>query len=325
MEIIKADKKNGVYKLRITNSDDLWHLSHILEVGDFIRKRDTRTTTIKSGQNIKKGDRKPMTLTIEAEKIKFDKDLQVTGKIVEGPDNISFGYHTFRLEAGDIFSIKKEWKKYQIERLEKAKQKKPLLLMCVLDRDQADIAGLTESGLEYFATLYPESDEDRTLFYKEIVELLKSKKYERIVIAGPGFEKDNLYDYIKNTELKGSVIVEQASHTGKSGIEEVLKRSANKIITDTRISKESKYVDEFLRRLKSDGLVTYGEKEVRNAVELGAVETLLVSLEKVRELEDLMEQTEKMKGEVVIINSDHSMGEQFLKTGGVGAFLRYKI
>ena len=327
MEILYIDKKSGEYKLKITNSDDLWHLSHVIEEGDLLTKKDTRTTTVKSGQDIKKGERETMVLTLQVEKIKFEKELRVSGEIVEGPDNISFAHHTFRLEPGDSFTIKKlEWKKYQIERLEKARQKKPLLLVCVLDRDQVDIASVTESGIEPLMTLYPEEQEDRNPFYKEITEVLESKDFERVIIAGPGFEKENLYKYLKeHSDLAGKIVVEQASHTGSSGIEEVLKRTENKIITDTRVSKESKFVDEFLKRIKTDGLVTYGQKEVQKAIEAGAVDTLLISVDRIRTFEELMNKTEEMKGKVVIINTDHSMGEQFQKIGGIGAFLRYKM
>ena len=175
-------------------------------------------------------------------------------------------------------------------------------------------------------TLYPEEQEDRNPFYKEITEVLESKDFERVIIAGPGFEKENLYKYLKeHSDLAGKIVVEQASHTGSSGIEEVLKRTENKIITDTRVSKESKFVDEFLKRIKTDGLVTYGQKEVQKAIEAGAVDTLLISVDRIRTFEELMNKTEEMKGKVVIINTDHSMGEQFQKIGGIGAFLRYKM
>ena len=129
----------------------------------------------------------------------------------------------------------------------------------------------------------------------------------------------------KEYPMAKKIILEQASYTGQPGVEEVLKRTANKILTETRVSREAKFVDEFLKRLNKGELVTYGKKEAQESIDLGAVEMLLVSVEKIDEFEPLMQKTEDMKGQVVLINSDHSAGEQFLKLGGIGCFLRFKI
>jgi stalled ribosome rescue protein Dom34 len=58
---------------------------------------------------------------------------------------------------------------------------------------------------------------------------------------------------------------------------------------------------------------------------MGAVETLFVSREKMSEFECLMEEAEKMKGDVRVITADHSLGEQFLHLGGIAAILRFRI
>ena len=331
MEILSSDKKAGIYKLKISSTDDFWHLKHILEKGDLVRAKTTRRTTIKRGSEVTKGDRETIVLTIDVEKIDIDSEVRLSGKIAEGPDSVDKGYHTLRLEIGDDFEIKKIWKKHQLERLEKSRIKKPLLLICVLDRDEASIAGLMESGIKYFLDIKPDLEGDeRDPYYKEVAEYLEGKSIEpsqKIVVAGPGFEKENLLEYIKKhkKDLAKKIILEQASYTGQPGIEEVLKRTGNKILTETRISSESKYVDEFLKRIRTGELVSYGKKEVTEAVDFGAVETHLVSVDKIDEFENLMEKTEQAKGQVVLINSDHSAGEQFLKLGGIGCFLRFKI
>ncbi len=331
MEILHADKKNGIYRLKISSTDDIWHLKHILEKGDLVRAKTTRRTTIKRGSEVSKGDRETVVLTIEVEKIDLDSEVRLSGKISEGPDSVDKGYHTLRLEIGDDFEIKKVWKRHQLDRLEKSRIKKPLLLICVLDRDEASIAGLMESGIKYFVDLKPDVEGDeRDPYYKEVSEYLESKSVDpnqKIIVAGPGFEKENLLEYIQKNkrDLAKKIVLEQASYTGQPGVEEVLKRTANKILTETRVSREAKFVDEFLKRLNKGELVTYGKKEVQESVDMGAVDTLLVSVEKIDEFEHLMQKTEEMKGQVVLINSDHSAGEQFLKLGGIGCFLRFKV
>ncbi len=331
MEIVKQDLKKGTISLKINNMDDLWHLVHVLEVGDKVTSKTVRKTTVKRGDSVESGERKAMVLTVDVEKVSLESTLRITGKIVEGPEGVEHNYHTLDIEPGSMLTIEKEWKSYQIDRLKKAKVKAPLLFICVLDRDEANFASLKESGIQMLGTInasVKDEGDDRTDYYQEVMEYLLGKEdYQNIVVAGPGFEKENLLDYIKRnkSDLSKKIILEQASSTGKPGVQEVIKRSANNILKDSRVSREANFVEEFIKRISQNGLVVYGIKEAEEAVEIGAVETLLVSIEKVRELEKLLEKTEKLRGKVVLISSDHDLGEQFLKLGGIGGFLRYRI
>jgi protein pelota len=164
-------------------------------------------------------------------------------------------------------------------------------------------------------------------YYKEIISYLKKQDFEIFVLAGPGFERENLSKFIERNEksLAGRIIVEHSSSTGINGVQEVVKKSANKILRETRIAKESKYVNEILKRIKTEGLVVYGAKETEKTVNFGAVEKLFVSQEKIRDFEKIMEMQEKLRGEIVIIGSDHELGEQFLHLGGIAGFLRFKV
>ena len=336
MEIIKQDLRHGIITVKPINMDDLWHLQQILEAGDKVRSKTERRATIRRGSEIIKGEREIITLTISIEKISLDGQLRLTGKIVEGPENVAHEHHTLNIEPGTILTIEKQWEDYQIDRLKKAKIKKPLLFICVIDREEADFAVLKESGIDFLGSVNPKmsgsrltsksESGERTGYYKEIMETLENKS-EYIIIAGPGFEKENLLNYIKekNPELARKIILEQASDTGRSGIQEVIKRSANTIVKDTRISRESSFVEEFLKRINTNGLVVYGIKETQEAVGSGAVDTLPVSAEKAKVFKTLMEKAEKLKGAIVLITADHPAGEQFLNIGGIGGFLRFKI
>ncbi len=336
MEIIKTDLKHGKITLKPVNMDDLWHIQQVLEAGDKVTAKTERRTTIKRGPEVVKGDREIITLAISVEKISLDRQLRLTGKIIEGPENITHEYHTLTIDPGAVLTIEKEWENHQLERLKKARIKKPLLFICVLDRDEADFAMLKESGIEFLGSLEPkvsgsrstskEEPGDRVEYYKKIVEYLEGKS-EYIIVAGPGFERENLLKYIKekNPELAKKIVLEHSSDTGKAGIQEVIKKSANTVLKDTRISREAAFVEEFLKRINMKGLVAYGQKETEEAVLSGAVETFLVSVEKVKEFRGLMEQAEKLKGHVVLITSDHPAGEQFLSLGGIGGFLRFKV
>jgi len=342
MIIEKLDMKSGTVMVRTETLDDLWHIERVLEKGDLLTARTLRKTTIKRGSEIREGDRVSLTLTISLEKMEFHKDshaLRLTGPVVSGPeDRVQLGsYHTLSTGIRSGLAIRKEsWKGYQLERLKRARLKKSLLLVCVLDREDAHFAVLKESGIEHLAeisshkTMGPDTLKGTgTLedYHREILAYLQNKEAQAIVLAGPGFERENLLKFIKSQDpgLARKIVLEHTHSTGRAGVTELVKSSANRILRGTRIARETEQVENLLQEINREGLATYGLKEVSQAVKLGAVETLLVSEEKLRELEGLMNEAEKRRGRVAIISSDHEAGERFLLLGGIGAILRYSV
>jgi protein pelota len=336
MKILRQNKKEGIVKLVPETLDDLWHLDNILEPGDMLTAKTYRKQTIRSGSETKEGDRIPVVLTIEVEKKDFHKDthsLRVTGKVTAGPeDKVPLSsYHTISIEPRLMLTVqKKEWNRAHLERLKRSRNIKPLLLICVLDRESADIAELKESGIGYLATISSEKimgRENQESYWNQIFAYLQRKSgHQAIVIAGPGFERENLLEYVKSRDsgLASRMVLEHANSTGRAGINEVVKSSANRILQDTRISREASFVDRLLEEIEKEGKAAYGPKETEEAVKSGAAETLLISEEKIRGLESLAKTAEKTGASVVIISSDHELGERFLHLGGVGALLRFK-
>jgi protein pelota len=332
MKTVKQDLKHGTVKLKIENLDDAWHLKKLLEPGDMLTARTVRKTTVKKGSEIKEGDRRPMVLTIEAEKMEYRPDmhtLRVTGKIKSGPEDVQMdSYHTISIEQGMVITIQKEWKKYQLERIQKAGGKKPLLFMCVLDREEADFALLRESGIRMLGSVRSERNEEdikRSEYYTQIMETLRNQDCDTIIVAGPGFERENLFSFIREKDpgLAKRVSVEHADDTGKAGVQQVLKTSANRVLQETRVARETETVEEVMTRIKKDGLVAYGKQEVSAAVGMGAVETLIVSEDKLEEFEKIMDEVERQRGQVTVISTEHESGEEFLGLGGIAALLRF--
>lgn len=100
-----------------------------------------------------------------------------------------------------------------------------------------------------------------------------------VLIGGPGHTKNDFVDgdYL-HYEIKEKVInIVDTSYTGDFGIREVLDESAD-TLEEMDIMKEKKLMRKFLTGLISDsGLSSYGENEVRTNLQMGAVETLLIS------------------------------------------------
>ncbi len=332
MKIVKNDRKHGVMIIKVESADDLWHLEHIITPGDFLKTRTMRKVAVKAGGEFRLAEKKPMVLGIGVEKKGFDETtgtLRVAGKIMEGPSDTKISsYHTIEIEPGSVITLgKKSWGRGIMKRIEDSRERQPRILLCVMDRDEADVAFISGTGIKVIGKIECDDPEDRVPYHSELLKFLSCQEgYDTLVIAGPGFEAGNFLKYSKekgNCALRNAML-ESASHTGINGINEVIKRSGERILRESRIGKEVAMVEEVLSRIKTDGLVTYGREEVRNAVNVGAVETLVVSREKMSEFEDVMESCEKMRGSVSVVTADHSLGEQFLHLGGIAALLRFR-
>jgi peptide chain release factor subunit 1 len=102
-----------------------------------------------------------------------------------------------------------------------------------------------------------------------------------IIVGGPGPTKE---DWLKggflHHELRDKVLTTvDTGYTGHEGVKEVVNRSRS-FIEHVRYMQERKVVQEFLKHLgEDDGLATYGEEEVIQALKSMNVYTVLVSEE----------------------------------------------
>lgn len=183
-------------------------------------------------------------------------------------------------------------------------------------------------------------DSDRELsekeFFGEVCSKIKnhveSEGVSSVIIAGPGMAKKKILSFMEDEhpDLASDVHLGNTSHTGTSGLNEIVKRGIVKRVSEEdRISKETELVEELLKRISSDSKATYGLDKVEQAVDMGAIETLLVSGERLREdrkeVAPLIEKARQKGAEVEIISSEHDAGVQLSKLGGLAALLRYKV
>lgn len=336
MKILAKDLKKET-KIKTETIDDLWNLSKIISKGDIVG-----TKTVRTVETTDKKEKRPMYLKISVETVEFDEvteSLRLKGKITEGPEDISFGYHSFRITPNDIISITKPWKNYEIDKLEKCtKAVKTNILILVLDERKADFGEMIASNINMLGKIEAENKgkmfgtHESNKYYSEIIKALEnySKRYDKIIIAGPGFTKENIIKLIeKNTALKGRCIQGTSSVTGETGIYEVIKRGfVDQIAKSSEISRETKEIEKFLEALgKESHLVTYGITEVKKAATLGAIEKVMVSdsIIKKEEIQEILSAVENSAGKVEVIGSTHEAGEKLIGLGGIICFLRYQI
>lgn len=323
--------KHGTAKIIPENSDDLWILNSILQEGDLVKARTPRSQDImRDGKRIR-GPKRMVVLKIRIEKKEMDRSLKLRGKIVEGPEDVERGYHTIEVSPNTPITIQRDWKKWEIDKVKSAAKKTEPVLVAILDERECDFY---EVGNKVKHILHIDgpgtgkgSEEPRKREYiGKIVSALGRRKDKNIVIAGPGFARESVVREAEDRLAGKKIILEGCSHTGMSGLQEVLKRKVlDRVVKNSRITEETEIVERFFEELAKKGKVTYGKKQVERAIEVGAVDTLLITEDLVRENENILEKAGKIGSKVVIISTEHQSGKKFSGIGGIAAFLRYRV
>lgn len=332
--------------------DDLWHISHIIEEGDVLSSKTTRRIQDTSGDKLRsdRGVKKTFYLGIEVESVSFHVftgKLRATGSIVSGPEEfVPLGsHHTLEVKLNTSLKIKKEyWSRYVIKRIKRAvsASKKLSAIIIVIEDDVADIGLVRQFGIEYYGPIIGnisgkriiEKNRQKTVeeFYQKLSEaILKFVDIQNIIIAGPGFNKNNFYGFLgdKYPDISKKAIIENTGSGGRTGIHEVLKKGVvEKLTSENRIATEISAINEILGEIgQSSNKVVYGKKETINAANAGAIEKLLVLDKVVRSerLEKIMDLVENMAGEVMVISCEHEGGKQLESLGNLAAILRYPM
>ncbi len=155
----------------------------------------------------------------------------------------------------------------------------------------------------------------------------KLEDLKGIILGGPGPIKEELYELYLDNETKKKVLgIVDTGYTDEYGLKELIERG-RKFLVDESIIREKDAVNEFFDHIAKDtGLAIYGEEDVREALECGAVDKVLVSedlpAEKIKEIIDI---AKKFGSEVIIISKNTDEGVQFNRFTNIGAILRFKI
>jgi len=184
---------------------------------------------------------------------------------------------------------------FYLEPLQEMLEEKETYGLAVLDRKEATIATLKGKRIDILKTLtsgvpgkhkaggQSQRRFDRLIdlaaheFLKRIGDhmneaFLQIEDLKGIILGGPGHTKDEFLngDYLHH-ELKKKVITTvDTSYTGEFGIREVIDKSMD-VLSEIDVMREKKLVQRFLRELiNEDGLASYGEREVRNHLQMGA-------------------------------------------------------
>ena len=354
MRIADRDRLDGGRE-RITvvpeSLDDLWHLTYVLAPGDAV-SGDTTRRIQRDDDKMRDtgGQREPMWVKLEVTDVEFAKfanRLRVGGEIVDCSREDQLGFHhTLNVEDHEELAIEKVWQVDQLDRLEEAVEasEQPDVAIATVEEGQAHVHTVAQYGVEERATITGttgkgEYARGRKELFEELAAILKRLDVEAIVLAGPGFTKQDALEDIEADapEAAEKIQVVDTASVGDRGVHEVLKRGAvDRIQTETRISKEAAYVDELMERIAEGAKVVYGIEEVAEAAEYGAVERLLILDERLRveragegkwelDVNDVVENVERQGGDVTVFSHEFDPGQQLSNLGGIAALLRYRL
>jgi protein pelota len=271
--------------------------------------------------------------------------LRLAGEVVDGPEEVAKGSaQSLTIEKGTKLEITKErWKKHQIDRMNKAKRKlASAVLVCALDDGEVAFAGVSDSGVRELGELTlslaskcsmrdcksPKGQyEDLAKALRNFFDQLAPKG---VVVASPGFWKDELFKVLKtkDSDLARTVRVESISTGGLAGVKELVKKGLD---SESLAEEEAGLMEEIQKRIAKNGAVAYGLNDVKKSV--AAVEKLAVSEKYVAKerkagnysaVEKLVDAVEKAGGTVILVGKSDA-GKLLDGIGGIAALLHYKV
>ena len=162
-----------------------------------------------------------------------------------------------------------------------------------------------------------------------LLPIFETGKLKGILIGGPGYAKKDFYeaDYL-DYRLKKIVLTPliDVAYQGEAGLREMVMK-AEELLKNQKFVEVTKLIEEIKYHLaKDDGLVVYGLEEIRKALQMGAVDSLIVYDEPNKDLESLAQEAEKFGTKVYVIGDEVPEAEWIKKTfGGAIGKLRYRI
>ena len=364
---ISAKDGSGTVLLRPDTDEDLWHSFNLLQKGDLVRCTTVRKVVKESNTGSTTSSKKRMMLTIKIDKIDFDTDVlevRLSGTTQSESEHVRMGaFHTLTLEKNQNFSIEKEsWDQIFLDILDEAANpdrqaelaavimQPGLAHVCLVTGSLTVTKGRIETNIPKKRTGSSQQSKATTKFYEAVYQsILRSidfSKIKVILLASPGFTKDDFFQYL-NTEAvrrddkpfvqnKSKFVLCKASSGHKHALDEVFSDPAiMSQITETKVAKEVAVLNTFMRTMDTDpDKAYYGYEHVAKAhYDSLAIDSLLVADALFRNSDvklrkkyvQLVESVRDAGGKVYIFSSMHVSGQQLEQVSGVAAILRYPL
>jgi len=340
MKILKLDKKHNFFNVMPETIDDLWTLNLILEKDDLIKSKTTRKYKMETG----KSEKITVIVKIALEKKNLDmtnKVLRLSGKVKEAkPEQYVDlnSYHSLDVLIGSIISVtKSKMIKLDFDLLDKAKENVflPKIYLIVLDDDVATIAKVYDRKFKIISNIKARSSGKRMKsegnikeYFSNILKVFENEKYDAVIVAGPGFEKEHFQKYVQEKNIKNFNFT-HVNSVGITGLNELLNGGNVKNYLDKfRLQKDLELINKLFKEIAKDGLAVYGIDFIKNSLQTNALKELIISdkyfMNNYDLVRELLYSLDKKGLKYHIISSDFDSGIKLDAIGGIAGFLFYK-
>ena len=299
--------------------------------------------------------------------------LHISGRVAVENNHVRTGsFHTLDIELNRKVSITKEqWDQHHLDILEESGNAgstaevgaiilgEGRAIVCLLTNTMTIIkqriqvslprkrAGAGYGVAQQSTGTTKLTDRFYTQVYDAVIKLLSLPEMRVVLLASPGFWRDNMYDYLLSEATKRSDKILMGNEGKRKllkvhcatphvhSLMEVLKSpEVAAQLQNTKFTRENQLMDQFLRKLAtSEQFAWYGERQILMAADRGAIGTLLLSDAFLRNVHptirkrwlELCDQVKSFGGSVVIFSSLHESGRQLNGLGGVAALLTYPL
>ncbi|XP_020089575.1 protein PELOTA 1 isoform X1 [Ananas comosus] len=370
MKLVRRDLIRGgpgSVKIVPEEEDDMWHAYNLIAVGDTVEAVTVRKVLREMVSGGRDAERVRMKLEVKVEDVDYDKVgsvLRIRGKNLTESEHVKIGqFHTLEIESHRPFVLRKNvWDSMALDVLQQACDPAASADLAVILM-QEGLAHLLLVGKSITATRsrietsIPRKHGPAVAGYESalkkffenvlqaVVKHIDFKIVQCVVIASPGFTKDQFRDYLlleaerreirSIIENKSRIVLAHSTSGYKHSLKEVLDTpSVMSLIKDTKAAKEVQALKDFFTMLSNDSArACYGPRHVEIAHERMAIQTLLIIDTLFRNSDvatrqkyvNLVESVKDSGGTVHIFSSMHVSGEQLAQITGIAAILRFPL
>ncbi len=346
MRLIHHDASTGRFRLRLETPSDLWRVARFVRPGEIVgastTRRDPEAPAEVAGAE---RTRRRIYLAVRAEQVEFhgfSKHVRITGPIVEGPFDIG-RHHTLDLREGDELTVEKPRptaadRTILDEGLNGTDD--PTILIAAVDWGDSSLVRVRGRAILPVADVrrtiagkqfeHGQGEKDRRAYRDELVALIRREGAEAtaVLVVGPGFLKEELQARIaeEDPELKRKLRLFSTAESGRVGVDELLRSGkASEALRGSVAAEEAEAVERLVRSLAGGRRAAVGASEVAEAIESGAVESLLVSESLLPDaaFAAALDQARASRVRIFVVREEGEAGRRLSALGRVGAILRY--
>ncbi len=342
MKSVKFYDSTNTVKLVPESFEDLYLLAMVVSKDNYVSSKSYRRF---KASETDKGEQKEVFVRLVVEKTELDRGagrLRIIGKIVSGhPEEYIQvnSYHTLTVGPLDEIEIEKPegWGDFIIRRIRQAvlDSKRPRLGVIAVDDEKATLAYIRGYGIDLSGELFShlskrmkekDFEAQREKYFKDIIDSVKRMDVELVIIAGPGFTKDDIRKYVeyKGIETGKRLVYVPVGDAERSGIREAVRsHEVSKMLETEHVRREFELLDALFRGMRS-GSALLGVEKIREHLNDYKIEMILVNDSKLNteEIKKILNDADRHGVAIEIFNSEDEAGKQLESFGGIAGMYK---